>query len=261
MKKFLYIMLPMLLCVCLTLSGCASEPLPEKTKTDVEDDRGIGVWECRFDENGQLYLFNETLNRGITSAFEVMENGFLRELNLREYCKVLNEQVPEEKTYPQGNKAAMQSSKIATVEYLYMEKSCEIGTLGAGLVLSADSAAQYGDAQISILEGAPVTQSFDGNVYVTAQIMQAIPEGASFPWNTALTSSVSTSTVLTVKQGTIGHVEFKPYFDVTKGTLTEFIGTEYGTQMNTYEVTGKCPQKTSQGFAKGIYQVVTIGTV
>lgn len=259
MKKFLYIMLPMLLCVCLSVSGCAGEQLREKT--DVEDDRGVGVWECRFDENGQLYLFNETLNRGITSAFEVMENGFLRELNLREYCKVLNEQVPEEQTYPQGNKAAMQSSKIATIEYLYMEKSCEIGTLGAGLELSADVVAQYGDAQISILEGAPVTQFFDGNVYVTAQIKQAIPEGASFPWNTSLTSSVSASTVLTVKQGTIGHVEFKPYFDVTKGTLTEFIGTEYGTQTNTYEVTGKCPQKTSQGFARGIYQVVTIGTV
>lgn len=259
MKKFLYIMLPMLLCVCLSVSGCAGEPLRERT--DVEEDRGIGVWECRFDENGQLYLFNETLNRGITSAFEVMENGFLRELNLREYCKALNEQVPEEKTYPQGNKAAMQSSKIATVEYLYMEKSCEIGTLGAGLELSADVAARYGDAQISILEGAPVTQFFDGNVYVAAQIMQAIPESASFPWNTSLTSSVSASTVLTVKQGTIGHVEFKPYFDVTKGTLTEFIGTEYGTQTNTYEVTGKCPQKTSQGFARGIYQVVTIGTV
>ena len=259
MKKFLYIMLSMLLCVCLTLSGCASEPLPEKT--DVEDDRGVGVWECQFDENGQLYLFNETLNRGITSAFEVMENGFLRELNLREYCKALNEQVPEEKTYPQGTKAAMQSSKIATVEYLYMEKSCEIGTLGAGLVFSSDVAARYGDAQISILEGAPVTQFFDGNVYFTAQIMQAIPETVSFPWNTSLTSSVSASTVLTVKQGTIGHVEFKPYFDVTKGTLTEFIGTEYGTQTNMYEVTGKCPQKTSQGFARGIYQVVTIGTV
>ncbi len=259
MKKFLYIMLSMLLCICLTLSGCASEQLPEKT--DVEDDRGVGVWECRFDENGQLYLFNETLNRGITSAFEVMENGFLRELNLREYCKALNEQVPEEKTYPQGTKAAMQSSKIATVEYLYMEKSCEIGTLGAGLVFSSDVAARYGDAQISILEGAPVTQFFDGNVYVTAQIMQAIPESASFLWNTSLTSSVSASTVLTVKQGTIGHVEFKPYFNVTKGTLTEFIGTEYGTQTNTYEVTGKCPQKTSQGFARGIYQVVTVGTV
>lgn len=259
MKKFLYIMLSMLLCVCLTLSGCAGEQLRERT--DVEDDRGIGVWECQFDENGQLYLFNETLNRGITSAFEVMENGFLRELNLREYCKALNEQVPEEKTYPQGNKAAMQSSKIATVEYLYMEKSCEIGTLGAGLVLSSDVVAQYGDAQITILEGAPVTQSFDGNVYVTGQMMQAIPETASFPWNTSLTSSVSTSTVLTVKQGTIGHVEFKPYFDVTKGTLTEFIGTEYGTQTNTYEVTGKSPQKTSQGFARGIYQVVTVGTV
>lgn len=259
MKKILCIMLSMLLCVCLSISGCAREQLRERT--DIEDDRGIGVWECQFDENGQLYLFNETLNRGITSAFEVMENGFLRELNLREYCKVLNEQVPEEKTYPQGNKAAMQSSKIATVEYLYMEKSCEIGTLGAGLVLSADSAAQYGDAQIRILEGAPVMQSFDGNVYFTGQMMQAIPEGASFPWNTSLTSSVSTSTVLTVKQGTIGHVEFKPYFDVTKGTLTEVIGTEYGTQMNTYEVTGKCPQKTSQGFARGIYQVVTIGTV
>ena len=259
MKKFLYIMLSMLLCVCLTLSGCAGEQLRERT--DVEDDRGIGVWECQFDENGQLYLFNETLNRGITSAFEVMENGFLRELNLREYCKALNEQVPEEKTYPQGTKAAMQSSKIATVEYLYMEKSCEIGTLGAGLVLSSDVVAQYGDAQITILEGAPVTQSFDGNVYVTGQMMQAIPETASFPWNTSLTSSVSTSTVLTVKQGTIGHVEFKPYFDVTKGTLTEFIGTEYGTQTNTYEVTGKSPQKTSQGFARGIYQVVTVGTV
>ena len=259
MKKFPYIMLSMLLCVCLTLSGCASEPLPEKT--DVEDDRGVGVWECRFDENGQLYLFNETLNRGITSAFEVMENGFLRELNLREYCKALNEQVPEEKTYPQGTKAAMQSSKIATVEYLYMEKSCEIGTLGAGLVFSSDVAARYGDAQISILEGAPVTQFFDGNVCVTAQIMQAIPESASFLWNTSLTSSVSASTVLTVKQGTIGHVEFKPYFDVTKGTLTEFIGTEYGTQTNTYEVTGKCPQKTSEGFARGLYQVVTVGTV
>ncbi len=259
MKKFPYIMLSMLLCVCLPLSGCAGEQLRERT--DVEDDRGVGVWECRFDENGQLYLFNETLNRGITSAFEVMENGFLRELNLREYCKALNEQVPEKKTYPQGTKAAMQSSKIATVEYLYMEKSCEIGALGAGLVLSADSAAQYGDAQISILEGAPVTQFFDGNVYVTAQIMQAIPESASFLWNTSLTSSVSTSTVLTVKQGTIGHVEFKPYFDVTKGTLTEFIGTEYGMQTNTYEVTGKCPQKTSEGFARGLYQVVTIGTV
>lgn len=259
MKKLLYIMLSMLLCICLSISGCAREQLRERT--DVEEDRGIGVWECQFDENGQLYLFNETLNRGITSAFEVMENGFLRELNLREYCKALNEQVPEEKTYPQGTKAAMQSSKIATVEYLYMEKSCEIGTLGAGLVLSSDVVARYGDAQISILEGAPVTQSFDGNVYVTGQMMQAIPEGASFPWNTSLTSSVSTSTVLTVKQGTIGHVEFKPYFDVTKGTLTEFIGTEYGTQTNMYEVTGKCPQKTSQGFARGIYQVVTIGTV
>ena len=259
MKKFLCIMLSMLLCICLSISGCAREQLRERT--DVEEDRGIGVWECQFDENGQLYLFNETLNRGITSAHEVMENGFLRELNLREYCKVLNEQVPEEQTYPQGNKAAMQSSKIATVEYLYMEKSCEIGTLGAGLVLSADSVAQYGDAQISILEGTPVTQSFDGNASFTAQIKRAIPDGASFPWNTALTSSVSVSTVLTVKQGTIGHVEFKPYFDVTKGTLTEFIGTEYGTQTNTYEVTGKCPQKTSQGFARGIYQVVTIGTV
>ncbi len=259
MKKILYIMLSMLLCVCLSISGCAGEQLREKT--DVEEDRGIGVWECQFDENGQLYLFNETLNRGITSAFEVMENGFLRELNLREYCKALNEQMPEEQTYPQGNKAAMQSSKIATVEYLYMEKSCEIGALGAGLELSADVAAQYGDAQITILEGTTITHSFGGSVSFTAKIKEAISGGASFTWNTSLTSAVSASSTMTVKQGTIGHVEFKPYYDVTKGTLTEFIGTEYGTQTNTYEVTGKCPQKTSQGFARGIYQVVTIGTV
>lgn len=258
MKKFLYIMLSMLLCICLSISGCALEQLPEKTV--VEDDRGIGVWECRFDENGQLYLFNETLNRGITSSYEVMEDGSLREQDLREYCEVLNARKPEEQ-YSQESRAAMQSPRITTVDYLYKEKTRDLGVVGEGLVVSSDVAARYGDAQISILEGAPVTQFFDGNVYFTAQIMQAIPETVSFLWNTSLTSSVSVSTVLTVKQGTIGHVEFKPYFDVTKGTLTEFIGTEYGTQTNTYEVTGKCPQKTSQGFARGIYQVVTVGTV
>ena len=231
-----------------------------RERTDVEEDRGIGVWECRFDENGQLYLFNETLNRGITSAYEVMEDGSWREWDLREYCEVLNARKPEEQ-YSQESRAAMQSPRITTVDYLYKEKTRDLGVVGEGLVVSSDVVARYGDAQISILEGAPVTQFFDGNVYVTAQMMQAIPESASFPWNTSLTSSVSVSTVLTVKQGTIGHVEFKPYFDVTKGTLTEFIGTEYGTQTNTYEVTGKCPQKTSQGFARGIYQVVTVGTV
>ena len=115
MKKILYIILSMLLCFCLTLTGCASEPLPEKTKTDVEDDRGIGVWECRFDENGQLYLFNETLNRGITSAYEVMEDGSWREWDLREYCEVLNAQKPEEQ-YSQESRAAVQSQRITTVD-------------------------------------------------------------------------------------------------------------------------------------------------
>lgn len=258
MKKFLCIMLPMLLCVCLTLSGCASDPLPEKT--DVEDDRGIGVWECRFDENGQLYLFNETLNRGITSSYEVMEDGSLREQDLREYCEVLNARKPEEQ-YSQESRATMQSPRITTVDYLYKEKTRDLGVVGEGLVVSSDVVARYGDAQISILEGVTITHSFGGNVSFTAKIREAITGGASFTWNTSLTSSVSTSTTLIVKQGTIGHVEFSPYYDVTTGTLTEFIGTEYGTQTNTYEVTGKCPQKTSRGFARGIYQVVTIGTV
>ena len=258
MKKILCIMLSMLLCICLSISGCALEPLPEKT--DVEDDRGIGVWECRFDENGQLYLFNETLNRGITSAYEVMEDGSLREQDLREYCEVLNAQKPEEQ-YSKESRAAMQSPRITTVDYLYKEKTRDLGVVGAGLVVSSDVAAQYGDAQITILEGTTITHSFGGSVSFTAKIKEAISGGASFTWNTSLTSAVSASSTMTVKQGTIGHVEFKPYYDVTKGTLTEFIGTEYGTQTNTYEVTGKCPQKTSEGFARGLYQVVTVGTV
>lgn len=113
MKKFLYIMLSMLLCVCLSVSGCAGEQLRERT--DVEEDRGIGVWECQFDKNGQLYLFNETLNRGITSAFEVMEDGSWREWDLREYCEVLNAQKPEEQ-YSQESRAAVQSQRTTTVD-------------------------------------------------------------------------------------------------------------------------------------------------
>lgn len=258
MKRRFWMLIVVLMCVLAVLPGCTYH-----SEQPWRDPGGMahrhGQWECRYDEEGTLYLHNEEMDQSITSSYEVMPDGTLQAQDLEKYCEVLNQYAPPV-TYEKKPGDSVMGTKATMVEYSYLEKNRST-RIGDGLVMCSDMTARFEDIVITITEGVTITHSFGTEVAVTGKIKEVISAGASFAWNVSLVSEVLASAEFIVPKGKIGHLEFTPYYDVTSGTLTEIINSEYGTEVNEYPATGECPQKTVTGFARGVYDVVIIGNV
>lgn len=211
-------------------------------------------WIVAFAKDGSIYLENETTGEIIVSAFRIDENGIEQPVNLVDYANELNTISIIPTIDSVNEQTDVMPRKGTTVTYNYKEKTSYKG-IGTGMKVTPDV---VGPATITYGESVSVSEQFGGGITISAEIKKAITTEASFAWNVELSSSANFTVSKDIVAGRTGYVEFRPYLNVTKGTLTKkVIHVPEGVVVSStdYDAWGQCPIRLSSGFADGIYDV------
>ena len=211
-------------------------------------------WIVASAEDGSIYLENEATGEIIVSAFKIDENGIEQPVDLVEYANELNN-ISIIPTIDYLNKQTdIMPRKGTAVAYSYTEKTSYKG-IGTGIKVTPDI---VGPATITYGESVSVSEQFGGGITISTEIKKAITAEANFTWNVELSSSANFTVSKDIVAGRTGYVEFRPYLNVTKGTLTKkviHVPEGFVVSSTDYDAWGQCPIMLSSGFADGIYDV------
>lgn len=196
-----------------------------------------------------IYLQNRITGEKIVEAFVLDSTGHFVNIDLVAYADQLNTmpQVSNGSTYED---IVTEPQRRTSISYSYDESTAYVG-LGSGIKVTADVA---GPADLTYGESASISQSFGGEISITSTIKSKIQSGASFNWNTSLQSSAQFSLTISIPSGKTGYVQFRPRYNVTEGTLTQYVTTDSIVETYKYDVWGQSPIKLATGFADGIYE-------
>lgn len=102
-----------------------------------------------------------------------------------------------------------------------------------------------------------ISESYSVGISPSSSIKSVIQSGASFSWIHSTSSNSVFGITYSVPSGKIGYVKFTPYFNETRGDLTEK-SYQAGTLVDTkvYTADGTSPIELSTGFADGLYQLI-----
>jgi hypothetical protein len=245
-RKFIAILLVLALAVCVFPISAFAENIPE-----------ANTWSIETSPSGEKYLFNKLTGEKTIAAYRPDDKGNLVEVSLEECLEIKNSMMRVSGTsaaLADNNYVAPDSANYETVIYDYRQSSTSVG-YGTPIKVSADVT---GPATISYLTSKTVSCSFGGGISLSAAMQNAIKSGASFSWNTSLSTASSLSYSFSVPSGRTGYIQFTPYLNVTSGNLYQIYVSSYGTtETNLGSVWGKSPKSLSNGFADGLYELVT----
>lgn len=210
------------------------------------------VWDVKRSVNS-IYLQNRITGEVIVDAFELDNTGRFVKIDLIAYADQLNT-MPHVSNDTTFTDIVVEPPESRTsISYTYDEDYNYIG-LGSAIKVTSDV---VGPATISYGESVSITQSFGGEISIQGTIKRAIQLGATFNWNTSVSSSAQFSVSYEIPSGRTGYIQFRPRYHVTEGTLTQYITTDSVSSVNdTFNVWGQCPVKLASGFADGIYERV-----
>ena len=204
--------------------------------------------------DGSVYLENDITGEIIVSAFRIDENGHEQPVDLIDYANALNTLSIMPAIAATNTQDDVMPQKQTAVIYSYKETTSYKG-IGTGIKVTPDV---VGPATITYGESVSVSEQFGGGITITAEMKKKITAEVNFTWNVELSSSANFTVSKDIISGRTGYVEFRPYLNVTKGTLTKkVIHSPEGLVVSStdYDAWGQCPIMLSSGFADGIYDV------
>lgn len=210
------------------------------------------VWTIKKSDNS-IYLQNQETGEIIAEASELDSAGHLIKIDLVAYANQLNTKPKVPDSPSCASFVSEHQVRRTSITYSYREDYSYVG-LGSGVKVSPDV---VGPATVTYGESTSITESFGGEVSIVASIKTKIQAGASFNWNTSLQSGSQFSAGFSVPSGKTGYIQFRPKYNVTEGTLTQYVRTDsILDDVYTFDVWGRCPIKLATGFADGVYELV-----
>ena len=226
-----------------------------------------GIWVVRTNVDGSKYLENTRTGEKIIEVYGYNKYGRLQKVNLVEYAKELNQtyiqqeqgillskSTPSSLLISDGQTSKSSGISLPTQSYSYKQTQSYKG-IGSAQKCTPDV---VGPASLSYGQSFSVTNSFGASISLNSGAQRAIKAGATFSWSISLSTASNFGLVYTVPANMTGYVRFRPYYNVTKGTLSitylqdgKLLGVEK------YSVWGQSPIKTASGFADGKYELVT----
>ena len=216
------------------------------------------LWVVKCDTSGNIYLENTQTHEMMTKAFKLDSSGNQIDVDLAEYARNLNKL----SVLPSNPQTSIEDVRdIGAIGepycvYKYAEGS-HWKELGKPLKVTPEV---RGAATISYGESTTVSNSFGGGISIDINVSRSIKNGASFTWVWSASTSSSFSTTYAIPSGKIGYVQFRPYLNVTQGTLnqkTYLSPSNILAKETNYYVWGRSPVKLANGFADGIYELIT----
>lgn len=253
--------------VMATLMLFASSTTALATDYDKQDSSSdLGNWEVRSNADGDIYLKNTQTGEKMIDAYGYDDSGCLQKVDLTEYAQELNQTcfVQEEDAFI--NQRELLSSQITdgnissnsatwpAKSYSYKESRSYKG-IGSAQKCTPDV---VGPGTLSHGQSFSISNSFGADLSLSSAAKNAIKAGVSFSWSITLDTASNFGMGYQVPWGKTGYVQFRPYYNVSKGTLS--ITYLYGGQITgveRYSAWGQCPMKTATGFADGKYELIT----
>lgn len=239
----------------IALFTCSMIPSYAVSPSSVGARNDTGYWNVLVQPNGELYLENSQTHEQIYEAFHIDEHGNKVSVSLIEYARVVNDYLEiQQISQVQSDGETIAPSAIGPVTVnTYTPDGPAKKITGDPIKVTPDF---KGPATMNYAESHTVSDSFGGNISITADIKKLIKAGVTFSWNTTASSSTSFGGTFTVPEGKIGYIQFSPYFNYTTGTLNQKVF-----QNNTlisdknYSAWGYSPVKVGD-FADGLYAPV-----
>lgn len=195
-------------------------------------------------------------------AFRLDASGNQIEIDLIEYAKTLNEttliptntqeQLIVNDQLNNANHFQRTYVFIPFHTYSYTETR-NYRTTGSPIKCTAD---MVGPCDITYGESETVSESFSASITLSGE-KSAIQAGASFGWEHSVQTTSSFSVAYNVPAGKIGYIQFKPYYNVSVGNLTDTFWTSQYT--NTKSVRGEygmSPVRLANGYADGVFELM-----
>lgn len=214
-----------------------------------------GSWAFVQDEEFGPCLLNVDTGERLLKAFGCDADGAFVEMDLREYLQIKNAASIKgaDTIYEGGNRDGLNSVFSYSGTYSYRETHSYIGT-GTPVKVSGDL---RGPGQISLFNTVTISHFFGGEISLNMQEKLAVQTGASFSWNTTLTSESMNGYEFSVPSNRVGYIQFTPYLHVTEGDLYYIQITPAGTYENFVGTAwGASPVRTGNGFADGCYELI-----
>lgn len=257
MKKFISLLLLSLSLMIPVFASNTPEPSPsnQEIQASTPPVQQASRFSLQTSSAGTQYLLNATTGEKVIQAFAYNEAGELVAIPLSEYKRIRDsmQDLPladntsqqfELETYPTSPRA---------ITNTYIERMSYV-IEGAPLKVSAD---MRGPGRITTVQAVSLTSSFGGDIGVTIYLEDLIAAGASFTWNSTATSEASNSYEFDpIPAGSIGYVNFIPYFNVSEGDLYQIRSESSLPPRYLGYVWGQSPKTTATGFADGLFELI-----
>lgn len=216
----------------------------------------------KSDQSSHVYLKNTETGQSLVRAIRLDQTGKPIDIDLYTYAKQLNKQVLKQKQrlFNKKNieeKQSLHSSKVKpalTFIYYDFEEVRHWSELGTPIKVTPSV---VGPASLSYGNSETASQSFNINISASADVTDKIRAGAGFTWNTSASTNTSFGVTFNISSGRTGYVQFRPYQNVTYGTVNELYY-QYGdliSKKNLGDAVGTSPIKLQNGFADGVFEL------